>query len=265
MDLSLLGAHELCRVLVDDARYGSRPPVICNSIPKSGTHLLLQIASAMPGARHWGNFIASTPSLTLKERDEDFHLAKLRGVLPGEILGAHIYYSSGRAAAMRERNVCHLFIYRDPRDVVVSEAHYLTEMNRWHRLHRELRSLPTFEDRLLLLIDGIEGVYPNIAERIKRYSPWIADPDTLAIRFERLMGEERESSISAVVRHYLRHSDVTANEGQLVERALEHIAPMNSHTFRRAGIGEWQSAFTDRVRQRFEEVAGDMPELLGYA
>ncbi|WP_293418517.1 hypothetical protein, partial [Phenylobacterium sp.] len=44
------------------ASYASSPPIIVNSIPKSGTHMLMQVARAMPGTRYYGSFVARIPS-----------------------------------------------------------------------------------------------------------------------------------------------------------------------------------------------------------
>lgn len=264
MDYGLLALREIYRPLVDRKEFRRRPPLICNSIPKSGTHLLLQVARTLPNVRHWGNFIASTPSVTLREQSEARQCARLNRLLPGEVLGAHIYHSPGRASAMRAKNVCHLFIYRDPRDVVVSEAHYLADMNRWHRLHPIMKRLPTHEDRMLALIEGIPGLYPDLKTRIERYLGWVSESDTLAIRYEDLVGEAREEVVGGILRHYLSRSSEEWHEDRLLGSALQAMVPHRSHTFRTGGSGGWRREFTDRVQLRFEMITGDLLLRMGY-
>lgn len=50
------------RTKSDPDDYKCNPPVIANSFPKSGTHLLLQILEQLPGLTNYGSFIASRNS-----------------------------------------------------------------------------------------------------------------------------------------------------------------------------------------------------------
>ena len=45
----------------------SAPPIIGNSFPKSGTHLLLQVLESFNGAKDFGTVLASMPSISYKE------------------------------------------------------------------------------------------------------------------------------------------------------------------------------------------------------
>ena len=147
-----------------------RPPIIVNSLPKSGTHLLMQIAGALPGTRFYGSFIAQTPSLTMRERSQDKLNASISAIVPGEYLGAHLYHSTATAAAISERNALHLFIWRDPRDVIVSEAYYLYKMSRWHAMHKAFAAIndPHERMRLAILGNGSEQ-YKDASRRIGSY------------------------------------------------------------------------------------------------
>lgn len=68
------------RLVSGPKAFQARPPVIVNSIPKSGTHLLMQIARALPDTRYYGSFLAQTPSISLKLRSQDavnFHIKRI--------------------------------------------------------------------------------------------------------------------------------------------------------------------------------------------
>ena len=177
--------------------YLAAPPVLANSFPKSGTHLLFQIVDALPNATNYGAFLASmTSSFRFRERSPENASRFIRGIVPGEIVRGHLFFHPQNAADLAEKNVVHYFAYRDPRDVVISEAHYLREMNRWHRLAPYFRKLPSIDDAILLSITGfdppIPGLeYPNIAARFARYEDWLKRDDCLAIRFEDLASENR--------------------------------------------------------------------------
>ena len=139
-----------------DADYAARPALIANSFPKSGTHLLIQILQALPNAIYFGSFIASMPTITLRERSHETQRRLIGRAVPGEVIGAHIFYDPAHAAALARLNCAHYFVYRDPRDVAVSEAHYLTRMNRWHRMHRYFaRRLETDGERISTAILGV--------------------------------------------------------------------------------------------------------------
>ena len=57
------------RVLAGSSRYDRVPPVLCNSFPKSETHLFVQIAEALPGLTNYGTFLAlMASSVRFRER-----------------------------------------------------------------------------------------------------------------------------------------------------------------------------------------------------
>ena len=52
--------------------FAARPPVLANSFPKSGTHLLAQIVEGLPERVNYGAFLGSeTSSFQLRERSPD--------------------------------------------------------------------------------------------------------------------------------------------------------------------------------------------------
>ena len=62
---------------------------------------------------------------------------------------------------LAKKNVVHYFVYRDPRDVVISEAHYLREMNRWHRLAPYFRKLRVDRRRHHAFHHGLRSADPG--------------------------------------------------------------------------------------------------------
>ena len=247
-----------------------RPPILANSFPKSGTHLLAQIAEGLTEDTNFGAFLASqVSSFQLRERSRESTLRFIRGFVRGEVVRGHLYFAPEFAAALQEMNAVNYFIYRDPRDVVVSEAHYLREMNRWHRLHRYFSRTQSIEEAILLSINGfnppIAGIsYPNIAERFARYEGWLSCETCLPVRFEDLVSENREAVLKQITDHYLAHTVGGPDAGVALERAKSKIAPEKSHTFRSGRKAAWQREFTPALRRRFGELAGDLLIRLGY-
>lgn len=245
------------------------PPLLANSFPKSGTHLLVQIVEAFPRARQYGTFIASIPSVPFRERSRRDMLRRLSSMVPGEVVPAHLHYEPEYETALGQRNAVRFFIYRDPRDVAVSEAHYLTHMNRWHRLHRHFVALPDAESRISFSICGAKPgfpyPYPHIAERFRRYAGWLDDPETFAIRYEDLRSEERrDATVRDMIQHYLARTPVDHDPEELVRSVIANIRPEQSHTFRRGTMGGWREVFTATHRHQMKELAGDLLVKLGY-
>ena len=252
------------------ADLAARPPVLVNSFPKSGTHLLAQLAAALPDCVNYGTFLASmTSSFRFRERSTRNTSQLIRRFVAGEMVRGHLFFRPQFARELKARNVVHFFIYRDPRDVVVSEAHYLREMNPWHRLSPFFRQVDSIEETIKLSIVGLEpamtGVhYPNIAARYARYQGWLIDPDCLSIRFEDLLSDGLEAIVRRMAEFYAARCGRDLNLEACVAAMIANIAPQKSHTFRSVKKAGWQKEFTAEHRRLFDAVAGDLLIELGY-
>ncbi len=258
-----------CAFFLSEKDYSRHPPIIANSFPKSGTHLLIQILQAMPGIRDWGLFLASTPSFTFREIPDGKMCRRINKLVPNELVSAHLYYSEQAEKALGRENAVHYFIYRDPRDIVISEAHYLTYMNKWHRLHRYFRALPDMKSRIMFSIQGATDPafpydYPNISKRFLRYKPWINHPNVLSIKFEKLVKQNPVETVRKIIGFYMDRANQGIEQEELIKNALTNINPQNSHTFRKGRAGGWKEVFTDKHKEVFKECAGRLLVELGY-
>lgn len=253
-----------------DAELALAPPALANSFPKSGTHLLVQVLDALPQRRNYGAFLASTiSSFQFRERSSSNTCNFIAGFTPGEVVRGHLYFEPQYADALNRRHTANYFIYRDPRDVVVSEAHYLREMNRWHRLHPYFRDAASLEDAIMLSINGFNppvlGIdYPNIAERFARYEGWLGDPNCFSVRFEDLVSEQQPAIVRRIAEFYAARTKSEFDFETTVAAMQASIAPKKSHTFRSGKKAGWQKEFTAEHRARFAEIAGDLLVRLGY-
>lgn len=251
------------RLKSNHAEYRKNPPVLANSFPKSGTHLLLQIVEALPNLRNYDSFMASMPSFTFRERSLEKHLQLIHKILPGEVLPAHLFYHHHYNDALHKINCVHFFIYRDPRDVVISDAHYLAEMNRWHRMHKYYNEIDNWEDRVARAIIGFNKPnflydYPNVAERFSRYRGWLEAPDVFLVRYEDLISSNRRKFLQEIAAFYLKRCEVEYSIDDIVSSMEDNINPETSHTFRQGGSGGWKDVFTDRHKIQMKKVAGDL-------
>lgn len=239
------------------------PPVIVNSLPKSGTHLLLQIASALPETRNYGSFIAQRPSMSVRLRSQKEINRLIGKIVPGEVVAAHLHHSAETAALLKKKNALHLFIHRNPEDVVLSEVFYLSEMAPWNALHRRFSKLTQLDDRLELAIEGDGSPeYPDAASRYSPFLAWLEDKDTISLRYEDLMSPtQRDSELRRVAEEYLNRSDFkNFTVEDLVSRMRFSIDPERSHTYSatesRADRPKLEPRHSDRLKYLFSRQNG---------
>ena len=242
--------------------------MLCNSFPKSGTHLLLQALQALPEKTHYGSFIASVPSIIFRRRSDASILRRIRAIAPGEIVPAHLYHSEWAEKALSEKQCVHYFIYRDLRDVILSESHYLAEMAWWHALHRPFRKSSGDIARMKLAMHGMVkkfSEYPDIAHRFGFYEGWVDSPAACAVRFEDLIGENRESTLRRMIEFYSQRSQFSGDTDAIVADAVQRMRPEASHTFHRGEAGRGARKMSDELHAEFQETAGVLMKKLGYS
>ena len=247
-------------VLMDRAREKSRsfethPVVIINSLPKSGTHLLMQVAEALPGTVQLGSFIAQRPSWANWHRSEAQILKRIENLAPGECAGAHLHFSAGVSAALGKLNALHLFIYRDPRAVLVSEVQYLIQTARWNALHGRFANLATLKEALDLAIDGdASDVLPNVKSRYQPYLEWRGDQDVLAVRFEDLRNlATRDLVLGKIAERHATRSGIRIDPN-LLGQLRNAITPELSHTYSGQSAERWKSLLTDEQQEKLVSV-----------
>ena len=240
----------------------SQPKVLCVSIPKSGTHLIERALCLHP--RLYRRVLPTVKSANLHRwGDLDRLLAPLR---PGQVVMAHLPYEPDYPKITATRGISPIFVIRDPRDVVVSEAHYLAA-NRSHRLHALFSGQATLKDMVLLNVRGNQehGVF-SIGEKLGRYRGWL-DSGALVVRFEDLIGEAGggdDAAQLATLRAIFEHIGLPPDDGFLA-RLGPRLFSRRSPTFRKGAIGAWRESFDQEVLEAFEESAGPYLEPYGYA
>ncbi|WP_269530717.1 sulfotransferase domain-containing protein [Algiphilus aromaticivorans] len=252
------------RRLIGKTRAGSTTnrPIIVNSIPKSGTHLLMQVARALPNTPYYGAFIAQTPSISLRMRTDKEICRKLSSVVPGEVVGAHLHHSEPVRETLTALNAVHLMIVRDPVDILLSEAHYLGSMNRFHRMAREFKGLGE-EQRIQMALHGskqVPSLFPEFPNRINPYLGWLRDPSVMVVRYEDINDlERRHKIVEAIVKRWYSGDDLDGEKLQsLVASCVNAINPEKSHTASR------RRSSSSREKLKSHELVADLRDSLGY-
>jgi hypothetical protein len=246
------------------------PVLIGISFPKSGTHLLDQIllgfSRVAPYAKRLHSFYAEYEGESGRKRPPERALRWLDSLRPGDIASAHLFARSEIVRQVGSPAFTPYFIFRDPRDVVVSHVFYVTDMERRHVHHDYYQSLPDFDARLKISILGrpnVEIEFPNIAERFLPYLGWLDQPAVLKIHFEDLI-HDRAAELNRIVDHFLARVPLQTPRQVIIDSLESAINPTRSPTFRTGKTGEWKKHFTEEHKKIFKEVAGDLLVKLGY-
>lgn len=246
------------------------PALLGISFPKSGTHLLDQIllgfSNVAPYAKRVHSFYAEYEGENGKKREPEQALAWLDSLQPNDIASAHLFARPDAVKKVCSPKFIPYFIFRDPRDVVVSHVFYVTEMESKHVHHAYYQSLQNFDERLKVSILGrpdVEIEFPNIADRFTPYLNWLAHPEVLPIHFEDLI-HNRTETLTHIMNHFLDKVPLQTSRQLILDSLESAINPTKSPTFRSGKTGEWKKYFKDEHKSIFKEVAGDLIIELGY-
>lgn len=252
--------------------------VICNSFPKSGTHLLYQILYSISGLQKW-NDIVSVQALCGVMNTISHIRWKIGSAPHNSIVRSHLMYCDEILEVLSEFNCKVLFIYRDLRDVVVSHARWITKEERIF-LHDIYQDYSNLDEQLMSSIKGVSlGTpfgsnvsHPDIGTDFSRWQGWITDSNAAyAVKFEDLVGERgggSEEKRLYMVEQILDYLGINMSSQQLKSQfASMALDPQESHTFKKGGkgsIGGWKREFKESHKVEFKKLAGQTLIDLGY-
>jgi len=246
------------------------PTLLGISFPKSGTHLLDQIllgfSNIAPYSKRLHSFYAEYEGESGVKRSAEQAVAWLDSLRPRDVASAHLFARPEAVTRVCSSKFVPYFIFRDPRDVVVSHVFYVTGMEARHVHHEYYLSLPDFDSRLNVSILGrpdLDIEFPNIAERFKPYMDWLNHPEVLKIHFEDLI-HDRAATLTRIMDHFLARVPLQAPRNLILDSLETSINPSRSPTFRSGKTGEWRQYFTDEHKRVFKDVAGNLLVKLGY-
>ncbi|MBP6177540.1 MAG: sulfotransferase domain-containing protein [Anaerolineales bacterium] len=246
------------------------PALLGISFPKSGTHLLDQIllgfSNVAPYAKRVHSFYAEYEGESGKKREPQQALAWLDSLRPGDVASAHLFARPEAVERVCSPKFAPYFIFRDPRDVVVSHVFYVTDMEARHVHHEYYQSLPDFNARLTVSILGRPDAdieFPNIADRFAPYLGWLERDEVLALHFEDLI-HDRAATLTRIMDHLLVRAPLQTSRQLILDSLEASINPTKSPTFRSGKTGEWKKHFTGEHKKIFKEAAGELLVKLGY-
>lgn len=234
---------------------GDARPLFLISIPKAGTHLLYSLAQAF--GYHAGIICPEWPKPGLwycleysnsHTRATDFFIDTVRRRPFGN---RHHPFATSPA----------LFIYRNPLDILVSEANYY---------HREGKTLfagylsgKSFEERLLTLIND-PWLFGTFRDRMAGFVPWLDFPNVVPFSFEEIVGA-RGGGDDAVQRRLIWSLQLKLHVPGCPETFAARVFDPDSPTFNEGRIGSHREKLGAPALQAFGRLPQDFMQAFGYA
>lgn len=259
------------------------PKWVISGMPKSGLHLLeLMVAPVSRGVPPDGVYQDEWVG-TFGQHAWTAEWLPVRGVMyrlarvgQGQRLKGHLGWNEEVERLLWGIGAAHVFVYRDLRDVAVSQAHHVLSRDdrRFQHDGKALyRSLGSFEAVLEAVVRGI-GPYAGLVERWLLYEPWLRCEWGLCVKYEELLEEPVRWAREMLTYGYERlvgslglecrldEDELAATAQRMAETGgMRHLSP----TFRKGEPGGWQEAWTDGVQAAFVEMGGGAAlERAGY-
>lgn len=253
--LDLVDVPKLLVIAPQTAHYWSQRPLYLISIPKSGTHLLYELAKAFgywqgincdheARPAHWYCIEYSNSHTVAK----DFFVDTVRRQSFG-----NRHHPFMRAPA--------LFIYRNPLDVLVSEANYYHLPGKTS--FAAYLGKRSFTERLELLL-GHDWLLGSLRERIGGFIPWLQFDNVAAVSFEELVGRQGggDDELQAMAIWSLQLKLHIPGKPSDYTRKLFN---RDSATFNEGRIGSFAEKIPARTLARFFGEPQDFMHQLGYS
>lgn len=281
--------------------------IFINSMPKSGTHLLIKAVELlgyqsfrnnffkklmiktgfyMPCALIYEEVNRNVPFRIMRRFKKDRESIKIGVMSPVEVPYAVCkrwlgrindgFYIAGQPYSelfekvLDELRLKHILIVRDPRDVIISMAHYMARED--HKVSRCFIQM-SFAERIKFLIEGgklqisvkEERAFLGFRDAYESIVEWKRKNKALIVRFEDMVGSKGggsgEQQLGAISR-IAEYLDITDNI--VIKKACEGMYDKSSPTFRNGEIGSWKDEFTAELLKDFEHMMLNVFVELGY-
>ena len=245
------------------------PLIFGNSKPKSGSHLLLQILNGFTQIMPY-KYVDVDPIRTItnaRRRSKEEILDDLKRLPNGVIGWGYLEATKENVSFLTAAGRVNYFMYRDPRDLLVSQVFFATDMHEGHGMHDYYNSLPDLGARLNIAITGIDqdGLkMVSVKQRYEGVFQWLEQKDVMCLRFEDLINN-RDVTLNSMLDEVEKTGyKIPLPRARALSILVDAIQPKKSHTFRTGKTGGWKTYFTDEHKKLFKDVAGDLVARLGY-
>jgi len=216
-------------------------------------------------------YVEADPVRTIEKagrrKAEEEILHELKGIPRGVVGWGYVEASPENVKFLCQPQRVNYFMYRDPRDMLVSQVFFATDMHEAHGMHEYYKSLPDLGERLKVAITGIDrdGLYMvSVKQRYAGVFEWLRQENVMCIRFEDLINQ-RDATLQAMLDEVESTGyRIPTSREKVLPILVKAIQPKRSHTFRSGKAGGWREHFTEEHKNLFKNVAGDLLVQLGY-
>lgn len=255
--------------------------VYLNSFPKAGTHLAERFvrlsAAPVEGVGWLGSFNYNAWST------EWVDLERFRKFTENWPAGAYLKGHCGHLPTIAEwlwnAGIASVFVYRNLRDVVISQAYHIVNQDKGaddaDKLKHPGKALLAgvrFNEVILACITGFDR-YPGIAERWQLYKGWLDERWVLKIRFEEMVQCPREVG-ERIIRYVMGQTaafyglKIRLDRRQLdalIDAQAALIEQTRPATYRRGVVDGWYDEWNPELEAAWiDSGAYAANEALGY-
>lgn len=239
------------------------PRLYVNGFPKAGLHLAVRMALPLFSSGANGDTVwFGTNAWTVRRDNLDLAVDKLESIRDGQYLIGHSGYLPELEQLFDALRYVVLLVYRDLRDVVVSQTYHILSDNPdlnhpWKDRYDGLSK----EEIMIAAIEGIADM-PGIFERWETYKGWFGKPIVHLVRFEDLIKKPYHEAKRFFERIYgvalykagieEAHLDKEL-KGHIIDDMVYQMKQRHlSVTYRKGKTGQWKREFTPAVVKAFK-------------
>ncbi len=262
--------------------------IFLNSLPKSGTHLLVKLlkmmglefsklnlsSSTIYGRHSFYKSIIRGPAFGQPSIEVGLDIStaarqswitnSLNKVENGSFCSGHAPYSDSLHSIVIKNGLKTINTIRDPRDVLVSWAHYVPKTH-WHYGRDGLKNL-SLEKRVEKILYGYQSgefLIESFINILRRSSEWIVKDDVLTVHFEDLVGSKgggNEQSQLLWIDKVGEYAGVESFNSKILSETLFG----GTKVFRKGKIGSYIEELPRNLIDEVDEVLKEYILKLGY-
>lgn len=249
--------------------------VILTPIPKAGTHLVMKLLSLMTQPPLTGiPFLRTTQPGGVSP--ETLRKALIMLNPKNEYLFSHLPAKAEFLELVQEFETRIIFLYRDPRDIVISWMNWVKSQPQHHFYTYLTTIYDNDHDRIMAMITGDPNAknhelnpscveFPQIDLLFKKFLPWRYQPHVYTTTYEHLVGPLGKGDALVQRREIVNIADHIGLELSTIQiNTIIQSCYGGTNTFHKGKIGFWREIFSEAHKVAFKECAGQLLIELGY-
>jgi hypothetical protein len=157
-----------------------------------------------------------------------------------------------------------VFIYRNPRDILISESYYYSNSSKMTQLSGYFQTM-TPEERLCSLIEG-DPLISDLSQRLGGYLPWLKYPNVIPVSYEELVGGKGGGNdIEQMLTIWSLQLKLHVPGSPFVFSQQLNGGSDQSATFRKGRLGEHNKELSEQHWSLLSRIEGQYMPKMGYS